>query len=426
MIKWIIENLATAEIEDVNAQEYSVVDVRDLVDKEGNSDQAILERIDTVVDLLKQNHKVVVCCDYGISRSNAIAIGAIVKYLDYDFDEAVKFVMEETGEKAIHIDVLNSVRHVLGINKRGNMPTNIKRMLITGGTGFVGSTLAARLKGNYDLITPSRQEINLLDGSIELDLLVKNNGVDTIIHLANPRKYTTTESMGQSLVMLKNVLDVCKGNHLNLLYLSSWVVYSGYNSSHLIASESLPLRPKGTYGQTKALCETLLNEYRDAYDINIYLLRLSPVYGVGSDKPKFIYNFFQKALNNETVFTHKYLNGQPALDLIHIDDAVRAIECLIKAKPDGSFDLNIGSGVGYSTFDIAKIIKEMCDSNSVIMHHEINDFVANIVMDINKAARVFGWRPTINIKDGLKEVMHHIIEIRTNASGQYHRGNVSG
>ena len=145
MIKWITENLGTAEINDVNDKEYSVVDVRNLVDKEGNSDQAILERIDTVIDLLKQNHKVVVCCDYGISRSNAIAIGAIVKYLGYDFDEAVKFVMEETGKKAIHVDILNSVRHVLGINKRGNMPINNK-ILITGGAGFVGSTLAARLK----------------------------------------------------------------------------------------------------------------------------------------------------------------------------------------------------------------------------------------------------------------------------------------
>lgn len=408
MIKWITENLGTAEIDDVNDKEYSVVDVRDLVDKEGNSDQAILEKIDTVIDLLKQNHKVVVCCDYGISRSNAIAIGAIVKYLGYDFDEAVKFVMEETGKKAIHVDILNSVRHVLGIDKRGNMPTNNK-ILMTGGTGFVGSALAARLKRSYDLTIPTRQEVNLLDGSIELDLLVKNSGVDTIIHLANPRKYTTTESMGQSLVMLKNVLDVCKGNHLNLLYLSNWVVYSGYNSSHLIASESLPLRPKGTYGQTKALCETLLNEYRDTYDLNIYLLRLSSVYGVGSDKPKFIYTFFQKALKNETIFTHKYLNSQPVLDLIHVDDVVKAIECVIKAKPDSSFDLNIGSGVGYSTFEIAKIIEEMCGSNSAIMHHKINDFVANIVMDISKAERVFGWHPVINIKDGLKEVMMNII-----------------
>lgn len=408
MIKWITENLGTAEIDDVDDKEYSVVDVRDLVDKEGNSDQAILEKIDTVIDLLKQNHKVVICCDYGISRSNAIAIGVIVKYLGYDFDEAVRFVMEKTGETAIRIDVLNSVRQVLETNKKENMSTENGKSLITGGTGFIGSALATKLGKNYKLVLPTRQEVNLLDGPVKLDLTVKNSGVDTIIHLANPRKYNTTESMGQSLVMLKNVLDVCKENHLNLLYLSCWVVYSGYNSSHLIASESLPLRPKGTYGETKALCEELVNIYRDIYDLNIYLLRLSPVYGVGSDKPKFIYTFFQKALNNETIFTHKYLNGLPILDLIYIDDVVRAIECVIKSKPSSSFDLNIGSGIGCSTFEIAKMIKEIYGSNSAIMHHEISDFVANIVMDISRAKTILGWYPKTNIEDGLTYLTSHL------------------
>ncbi len=417
MIRWITENLGTAKIEDVNGRGYSVVDVRDLVDKEGNLNQVILEKIDAVVDLLKQNHKVVICCDYGISRSNAIAIGAIVKCFNYDFDEAVKFVMDKTEEMAIRIDILNSVREVLGINKKDNLSTNNKTILITGGTGFIGSALAAKLEKNYDLVMPTRQEVNLLDGPIKLDLIVKNSDVDTIIHLANPGRYATTESMGQSLVMLKNVLDVCKENRLNLLYLSSWVVYSGYNSSCLVASESLPLRPKGTYGETKALCETLVNQYRDLYNLNIYLMRLSPVYGVGSDKPKFIYTFFQKALKHETIFTHKYLNGLPVLDLIHVNDVVSAIECVIKAKPSNLFDLNIGFGVGYSTFDIARMIKEMCSSNSVIMHHEINDFVANIIMDINKAKKVFGWAHQINIKEGLKDIMN-IIEKRRDENGQ--------
>ncbi len=137
---------------------------------------------------------------------------------------------------------------------------------------------------------------------------------------------------------------------------------------------------------------------------------MSPVYGAGTDKPKFIYNFFQKALENETIFTHKYLNGFPELDLIHINDIVRAIECVVNAKPDNSFDLNIGSGIGYSTSDIAKMIKEICNSNSEIIHHEINDFVANIVMDTSKAKKVFGWEPTIDIKEGLKEIMNYIIE----------------
>ncbi len=405
MIRWITENLGTSKIEDIKDEKYCVVDVRDLVDREGNSDQAVSEKINAVVDLLKQEHKVVICCDYGISRSNAIAIGAIVQFYDYDFDEAVKFVMDKTEENAIRIDILNSVRRALAADKKDNKSTNNKTILITGGTGFIGSILAERLGKTYNVIKPTRQEVDILDGPIKLDLLVKTKGVDTIIHLANPRKYTITESMGQSIIMLKNVLEVCKENNLRLLYLSSWAVYSGYDSSHLMASKSLPLRPKGTYGETKALCESLVNQYRDLYDLTVYLLRLSPVYGTGSDKPKFIHTFFQKALKNETISTHKYLNGFPVLDLIHIEDVISAIENVVKTESINSFDLNIGSGVGYSTSDIAKLIKEMCNSNSAIKHHGINDFTANIVMDISKTKRVLKWRPTIEIKDGLKEIM---------------------
>ena len=409
MIHWITENLGTAKRDDVEDDKYRVVDVRDLVDKEGNSPHVILERINDVLDLLRQNHKVIICCDYGRSRSNAIAIGVIARYFNYNFDKALKYVMKKTRESAIHIGILNSVRQVSEINKKDNVPTGGKKILITGGRGFIGSSLAARLGKNYDFVMPTRQEVNLLDGAIKLDLIVKKKNVDTIIHLANPRKYTTTESMGQSLVMLKNVLDVCKENHLSLLYPSSWVVYSDYNSSCLIASESLALRPKGTYGETKALCETLVNQYRDLYGLHLYLLRLSPVYGVGSNKPKFIYNFFQKTSKNETIFTHKYINGLPVLDLIHINDAIGAIDCVLRIKSPNSFEFNIGSGIGCSTFEIAKMIKGLCGSRSKIKHHEINDFVANIVMDISKAKKVLGWCPVIKVKDGLNEIMRYII-----------------
>jgi nucleoside-diphosphate-sugar epimerase len=138
-------------------------------------------------------------------------------------------------------------------------------------------------------------------------------------------------------------------------------------------------------------------------------LRLSPVYGVGSNKPKFIYTFFQKTLKNETIITHKYINGLPILDLIHINDVVGAIDCVLKIMSPNSLEFNIGSGIGDSTFEIAKMIKGLCGSRSKIKHHEINDFVANIVMDISKAKKVLGWCPVIKVKDGLNEIMRYII-----------------
>lgn len=412
MIKWIIENLGTASTDDVAGCDYAVVDVRDLVDKAGNSEHAILDRVSAVADLLKENRKVVICCDYGISRSNAIAAGAVARYLDVDFGRAVELVLDKTGETAINVDVLSSVRQALRVPEEAALPRRGRIVLITGGSGFVGSALAARLAGHYEVVAPTRDEIDLVEGAAKLDLRVRKEGPEIVVHLANPRQYTTSESLGQSLVMLKNVLDVCSANRLNLLYLSSWAVYSGYNCSHLVAPESLPLRPKGTYGQAKALCEALLNHYRDMHDLRIYLLRVSPVYGIGSDRPKFIYTFFEKALKNEPIFTHRYDNALPAVDLLHVEDLIGAIECVIRAKPNGSLELNIGSGVSHSTSEIARVIKDMCGSRSEIEHHEINDYVANIVMDTTKARQLLRWHPAIDITDGLAGIKDCVVRAR--------------
>lgn len=406
MVRWITENLGTAKRIDVDDKEGSVVDVRDLVDKAGNTDQVVLERINTVVDLLKQKHKVIVCCDYGMSRSNAIAVGAIAKYSDYGFDEATKSVMERTGEAAINIDILNSVRRVLEINSKDSVSNSSNTLLITGGTGFIGSSLAAKLAENHNVVMPTRQEVDLLDGPVRLDLVVKSNGVDTVLHLANPRVYSTNEAMGKSVIMLKNVLDVCRENNTKLVYVSNWEVYSGYRSESLLASEALPKFPKGAYGSSKYLCESLVEQHHRLYGLEYAILRCSSIYGIGSDRPKFIYSFLNKALSDEDITTHKYRNGFPILDLLYIDDLISVFLDILQSNYCGF--LNIGSGIGVSTSELAGKIVEITASKSVIKHHDIQDFAPNIVMDISKAKAILGWYPKTNIGDGLTYLVNNL------------------
>ena len=78
MIRWITDELGTAPFTDSEiSDDLNVLDVRDLVDKHGNSPEATREKIDQGVSLLQQGGRLVVCCDYGISRSNAIAAGIL-------------------------------------------------------------------------------------------------------------------------------------------------------------------------------------------------------------------------------------------------------------------------------------------------------------------------------------------------------------
>jgi UDP-glucuronate decarboxylase len=413
MIRWITDSLGTAAWDGLDAPlDTHILDARDLLDKEGNAPPLVKSKINEALDHLRSGQKVIVCCDYGMSRSNAIAAGILAAHEAVDFEQAVRRVIGATGEKAIKIAVLSAVREALGEKSESGTARQGagRRLLVTGASGFIGSSVIGELQRNYEVMAPTRQEIDLLRDTVALDLLVRERGIDTVLHLGNPSVYTSNESMGMSLVMLKNVLDVCAENGLLLVYLSGWEIYSGYKTRELKADETLAPCPGGTYGQTKFLCETLLRHYHQHYGVAYALLRSSPVYGPGSDRPKFIWNFLQKALRNEEIVAHRYLNGFPSLDLLYVDDLCAAILAAIERRVQGV--INLGTGIATSTTEIAQRIVERVGSRSVIRHHDISGYAGNIVMDINRAVEMLGWRPEIDLARGLENI------IRVGLNGQ--------
>ena len=145
--------------------------------------------------------------------------------------------------------------------------------------------------------------------------------MDCIVHLANPRVYTSNTALGESLSMLKNVIDVCISRDIRMIYPSNSEIYSGCEGTIHVDESTTPC-PRGPYGETKYLSELLIDHNRDTAGLRCAVMRSSPVYGHGSDKPRFLYNFIEKCLRSETVVTHRYRNGKPSLDLMHIDDVV--------------------------------------------------------------------------------------------------------
>jgi UDP-glucuronate decarboxylase len=281
---------------------------------------------------------------------------------------------------------------------------NIKQnILITGSSGFIGHVLMGKLQNTYNLFTPSSMKINLLEGSAELDIYVKENAITRIIHLANPRIYTSTKAMGYTLSMLRNVLEVCLHNSIVLIYPSGWEIYSGYRSSFLLASETLPPNPKGPYGETKWLCEHLINSFQKQYGLKCALLRSSPVYGAASDRPKFIWSFINSASKGMPIKTHNFFNGSPALDLLYIDDFCDAIIAILENEFIG--EMNLGTGRLLSTREIARIICDKLSSNSPIIPVDIFAYAPNIAMDGSFAESVIGWKPFITFENGIEHLI---------------------
>jgi nucleoside-diphosphate-sugar epimerase/rhodanese-related sulfurtransferase len=404
VIRWITPMLGTASAGSGDlGPDIAVVDVRDLVDKIGNSPDAVLAKINQGAALLSAGRRVVVCCDYGISRSNSIAAGILSLHSAISFDEAVNEVRRTTGESEIKLEPLNVVRRALAGGEPQPSRSSEARILITGGSGFIGTAFQRGLGPSAFVVSPSRQTVDLTSGALALDLMVKQSDVNLIVHLANPRVYTSAKAIGDAVTMMRNVLDVCRENHLRLLYLSGWEVYSGYRAAELLADENLPLLPKGPYGEAKMLCEFLVRHYSQQHALKATIIRSSPVYGAGSDRPKFIHNFLAKARSGAQIQTHEYRNGAPCLDLLHIDDLLAALLAAIRVGFAGDF--NIGSGRLISTYSIAQSMIEKTRSSSTVDPQKIDDYAPNIRMDYSKASSILGWAPTRAFEDFIDEAL---------------------
>jgi UDP-glucuronate decarboxylase len=405
MIRWITDRLGTAAYSAaVGSPHLAVIDVRDLVDRGGNLLALARAKVDAAVAELGAGRQVVVCCDYGISRSNAVAAGALALAAPMPFSEAVRRVRSATGEAEIKVEVLAAVRDAIAETRPAAQPAPAqKRVLITGGSGFLGSALRQRLPAGWCALSPARNQMDLLGGPVDLDLLVRDHGIEVVVHLATPRVLNNNASLGQALTLMKNVLDVCRENRAHLVYLSSWEVYSGYRSCGLLADESLPANPGSTYGQGKYLCEVLLDRCHQQCGLAYTLLRCGPVYGEGGERPKFLGSFISKALRGEAVVTHRYRNGFPCLDLLHVEDA---IEALVQAVDQGALgQFNIGSGRGTSTTDLARLVISLTGSASRLEHREIQADAPNVVMDTSRARTRLGWQPGVDLETGLRRIM---------------------
>lgn len=409
MIRWITEALGTAAFTDPEIDAtLAVVDVRDLVDKHGNPADAMREKIERGVALLREGRRLVVCCDYGISRSNAVAAGVLSRRDGVSLEVALRRVMKATGEQEIKLEPLRSVRAALATEAE-TRDASAPRVLITGGAGFVGGRLRAALGESVFHCAPSRSEADLVAGALELDLLVKEHRINCIVHLANPRVYTSNKALGETVTMLRNTLEVCRDNDLRLVYPSSWEVYSGYRGIGILTNEAVPLFPKGPYGETKALCEYMIELHRAHHGLRCALLRSSPLYGAGSDRPKFIYNFLEKALRGQAVQSHRYLNGDPCLDLMSVDDFVAALSLAVHADFVGT--LNLGSGETVSTREVAEWIVRQCGSTSRVESRQIEEHAPNIAMDYRRAKHVLGWYPRTTWQAGLAHLMRNMTAI---------------
>jgi UDP-glucose 4-epimerase len=292
-----------------------------------------------------------------------------------------------------------------------------KKILVTGGAGFIGGHLVEKLVEKNDVLVIDNlseggaeklheearlREIDIRDEA-KLTETVEKFNPEIVFHLAafndamgsieNPIHTIETNITGTV-----NLLEACKDIDIRkFVYASSGGLSYG-EPENIPTRESENIRPVYPYGVSKACGSLFIADYGRRYDLDYTVMRLGSVYGPGANGGV-IKNFFERIIEGERPII--YGDGTQTRDFIHVSDVVSG---LIKASQNGSGIYNLGTENRTS-------VNELIDKFEAVTGRDLdpkyeerwNGDIDECRLSIDKARRDLGWEPKIDLMEGLEE-----------------------
>ncbi len=305
----------------------------------------------------------------------------------------------------------------------------LKKVLITGCCGFIGSHLCEFILGkNFKVIGID----NLMTGSVDnIKNLEKNKNfnfinhdicnkikidekIDYILHFASPAspedyikhpiKTLQIGSLGT-----ENMLIQAMENNATILVASTSEVYGDpleHPQKESYFGNVNPIGPRGVYDEAKRYLEAITMAYNRKYNLDTRIVRIFNTYGPKMRKSdgRAIPNFINQALNNEN-FTI-YGDGTQTRSFTYIDDTIKGIYKLMKKsyyKP-----VNIGNPTEYSILMLIEIIKEIIPNSNKIIFSSLPENDPKVRKpDILLAKNLLAWEPQISLREGLIKTINY-------------------
>jgi len=305
------------------------------------------------------------------------------------------------------------------------------KILVIGGAGFIGSHVVDELakedveeiviydnftRGSYDNLEPALRDprVNIFDlggDVLHIDILNESiKGKDYVVHLAAlwllhchdyPRSAFHVNIEGTF-----NVLEACVRHKVKkLIYSSSASVYG--DAVELPMTEDHIYNNKTFYGATKIAGEHMCRAFYNRYGLDYVGLRYMNVYGARQDYMGTYIAVIMKILDrlDHGLPPVVYGDGSQSYDFIYVSDAARANVCAMKSNATDSF-YNVGSGTQTSIKELAELILEITNSNLEIQYEPAGQtFVTNRIGDPVKAGKELGFTYTVDLKEGLNELI---------------------
>jgi UDP-glucuronate decarboxylase len=314
-----------------------------------------------------------------------------------------------------------------------------KRILVTGGAGFLGSHLCERLLGDgHDVIcvdnffTGTKDNIaHLLDNpyfellrhDVTFPLYVE---VDEIYNLACPAspvhyQHDPVQTTKTSVHGAINMLGLAKRVKARIFQASTSEVYGDPTMhpqpEHYWGNVN-PIGPRSCYDEGKRCAETLVFDYHRQHGLQVKVARIFNTYGprMHPNDGRVVSNFIVQALRNEPITL--YGDGQQTRSFCYVDDLIEGFVRLMGSPVTLTGPVNLGHAGEFTMIELAEAVKELTGSGSKLVHEPLpQDDPRQRQPDIGLARERLGWAPKVALREGLKPTIAYFEGLLSSSGG---------
>jgi len=307
------------------------------------------------------------------------------------------------------------------------------RILITGGTGFIGNHLCRKLlleghniicldnnfTGNIDNIKDLMDDKNFefIRHDITIPIYLE---VDQIYHLACPAspkayQYNSIKTIKTNILGTMNALGIAKRTKARILLTSTSEVYGDPKISPQVEEywgNVNPIGIRSCYDEGKRVAETLMMEYHNNHNVSIRIARIFNTYGPNMDKDdgRVVSNFLNQVIDKKDITL--YGKGDQTRSFCYVDDMVDGlIKLMNNEKTNGP--INLGNPQEITIKELAEKVIELTKSDSNIIYKDLpKDDPMKRNPDITKAKEFLDWIPKFELEDGLIKTYKYFISLK--------------
>ena len=308
-----------------------------------------------------------------------------------------------------------------------------KRVLVTGGAGFIGSHLCARLleaghqvlcvdnfftgtRGNVGTLL-GHPDFELMRHDVTLPLFVE---VDEIYNLACPAspvhyQFDPVQTTKTSVIGAVNMLGLAKRLRVPILQASTSEVY-GDPAIHPQVEDYWgnvnPIGPRSCYDEGKRCAETLFFDYHRQHNLAIKVIRIFNTYGphMHPNDGRVVSNFIVQALKGQDITI--YGDGSQTRSFCFVDDLVAGMMAMMASGDDVTGPVNLGNPGEFTMIELARLVIELTGAKSQLVFQPLpQDDPKQRQPDISVAKATLGWDVTVPLRQGLERTIDYFAKV---------------